>query len=236
MSADLQVLEAALGRTFQDRDLLVRALTHKSLASERRSLGESAPDNERLEFLGDAVLGFIASEYLIRRFPDYPEGRLSVLRARVVSAVHLYECARRLHLGDYLQLGRGEEKGGGRRKNRLLANAMEALVAALYLDGGIDPARAFVVEHIVGAADPTEVIDPEHINYKGPLQERAQVLGLPAPKYTIVSTLGPEHARTFVVEARVGHDLVSRGEGPSKKAAGQSAARAMLEQLDARGG
>jgi ribonuclease-3 len=232
MSADLQVLEAELGHTFRDRDLLVRALTHKSLASERRNAGEASPDNERLEFLGDAVLGFIASEDLIRRFPDYPEGRLSVLRARLVSAVHLYDCAQHLKLGEYLQLGRGEEKGGGRAKNRLLANAMEALIAALYLDGGIEAARAFVIQHVIGTADPAETAGPEQMNYKGPLQERAQVLGLPAPRYAIVSTSGPEHARTFVVEARIGSDLATRGEGASKKAAGQNAARSMLERLD----
>jgi ribonuclease-3 len=231
MSADPQELERVIGHSFRDPSLLVRALTHKSLASERRNAGEPSPDNERLEFLGDAVLGFLVSEDLLRRFPDYPEGRLSIVRAQFVSAAHLYESAQRLQLGQYLQLGRGEEKGGGRAKNRLLANAMEALIAALYLDGGIDAARAFIDEHVIqdGAA---VAMDSEQVNYKGPLQERAQQLGLTPPRYTVVSTSGPEHARTFVVEARIGADLVSRGEGASKKAAGQSAARLMLEQLD----
>jgi ribonuclease III len=235
MSADPQELERTIGHAFRDPGLLVRALTHKSLASERRNSGEPSPDNERLEFLGDAVLGFVVSEHLIQCFPDYPEGRLSVIRAQLVSAKHLFQCAQQLELGVYLQLGRGEEKGGGRAKNRLLANAIEALIAALYLDGGIDVARAFIVEHVIGDASAATAAADE-INYKGPLQERAQQLGLTPPKYTIVSTTGPEHARIFVVEARIGADLASRGEGASKKAAGQNAARSMLEQLDGQSG
>ncbi|HET8548892.1 MAG TPA: ribonuclease III [Bryobacteraceae bacterium] len=231
MNADPRQLELAFGYAFRDPCLLVRALTHKSLASERRNAGEPLHDNERLEFLGDSILGYIVSEHLIKRFPDHAEGRLSIVRAQLVSAAHLCECAQRLQLGEYLQLGRGEEKGGGRGKNRLLANAMEALIAALYLDGGIEAARAFIETRIIGDAAAANV-DPEQVNYKGPLQERAQQLGLAAPRYTVLSTTGPEHARTFVVEARIGASLVSRGEGSSKKAAGQNAARSMLEQLD----
>jgi len=232
MRPDLQVLEAALGHTFINRDLLVRALTHKSLASEQRTLGRAAEDNEQLEFLGDAVLGFVTSEWLVEQYPDQPEGKLSVLRASLVSAAHLQEVARRLGLGDFLQLGRGEEKGGGRAKNRLLANAVEALLAAVYVDAGIEAARQVVVQHIIGDSDPQALVCDEHMNYKGPLQERAQRMGLPAPRYSVAAASGPEHAKLFTVEVRVGTELVTRGEGPSKKVAGQNAARAMLERLD----
>lgn len=232
MPVDAAVLEAALGHRFEDRNLLLRALTHRSHASERRSLGDEARDNEQLEFLGDAVLGFIVSEWLVERYPDFPEGRLSVLRASLVSAVRLHETAQALELGHFLQLGRGEEKGGGRLKNRLLANAVEALIAALYLDGGMGAARSFVLAHVAGAFDADVVAVEGHINYKGPLQERAQELGLPQPRYAIVDSSGPDHAKCFTVEVRIGEQMVGRGEGSSKKVAGQNAARALLNKLD----
>src|SRR5438876_148750 len=142
----LENLETALGRRFQNRELLLRALTHSSRFHESQAaeLPDPSSDNEQMEFLGDAVLGFLVSESLVARFPSYPEGRLSKLKAHLVSAAHLYEVARRIELGQYLFLGRGEEMSGGRDKRTLLVNCLEALIAALYLDGGIEVTRNLV--------------------------------------------------------------------------------------------
>ena len=142
MSADLGILEKALGHSFRDRELLERALTHKSKIYEKSAEGQTAADNEQLEFLGDAILGFAVSESLVRRFPAFPEGRLSKLKAHLVSATHLYAVAQSLQLGDYLLLGRGEEMSGGREKKALLSDAVEALIAALCLEAGLDVAAA----------------------------------------------------------------------------------------------
>jgi ribonuclease-3 len=230
VSAELEGLEAALGHSFMNRELLQRALTHRSSAYEKSSARASATDNEQLEFLGDAILGFVASDALVSRHPDYPEGRLSKLKAHLVSSSHLHEVAAQLKLGDYLFLGRGEELSGGRGKKALLSNAVEALIAAIYLDGGFESARQFVIEHILGAEPPSE--EGVHItDYKGALQEMAQALKLPQPRYSIIEERGPEHSKTFLVEVRVGRDWVSSGEGVSKKSAGQQAAQKILRQL-----
>ena len=231
LPADLQTLQADLGYQFSRLELLSRALTHKSLAAEKRSAGREAADNEQLEFLGDAVLGFVVSAALVERFPDAPEGRLSVLRAGLVSSSHLRDVAQRLQLGDYLQLGRGEEKGGGRAKIRLLANAVEALIAAIYFDGGIDAARRFVLQHVIGGLL-EDGLPEQQLNYKEMLQDRANAMGVPPPRYQVAAASGPEHDKRFVVEAYLGPAHVSRGEGRSKKLAGQSAARALLKQLE----
>jgi ribonuclease-3 len=233
MAADLQVLEERLGHSFRDKDLLIRALTHKSLCAERKT-GEDDPfiDNEQLEFLGDSVLGFLVSEHLVSRYPRFPEGRLSKLKAHLVSSAYLYEIAAAMHVGDFLHLGKGEEMSGGRAKKALIANALEALIAALFLDGGIDVVRRFVVGQILEPTMDHLATEESHVvDYKSALQERAQALRLPQPRYTIVQQAGPEHAKTFVVEVRVGGGWSSRGEGPSKKAAGQEAAKAVLEML-----
>src|SRR5579863_8514531 len=150
MSVDLGVLERILGHTFRDRELLERALTHTSHIYEQPSVGPPVGDNEQLEFLGDAILGFAVSEYLVRHNPGYPEGRLSKLKAHLVSAVRLHEVAQELGLGEFLYLGRGEEMSGGRNKKALLSDAVEALIAALYLDAGLDAACAFIETHVVG--------------------------------------------------------------------------------------
>src|SRR5256885_6640419 len=150
MPADLGALEAAIGHIFRDRELLQRALTHKSRIHERPEDVPAGGDNEQLEFLGDAILGFVVSECLVRRFASAPEGRLSKLKAHLVSAARLYEVAQSLALGDFLFLGRGEEMSGGRAKKALLADAMEALIAAIYLDGDLAEARAFIETHVVG--------------------------------------------------------------------------------------
>ena len=234
MSAQLETLEDALGHRFKSRELLERSLTHKSRVYEKNA-EEPATDNERLEFLGDAILGFLVSEVLVAQHPTYPEGRLSKLKAYLVSASHLHQVALRLQLGSHLLLGRGEEMSGGREKKALLANALEALIAALYLDAGIDPVRSFILEHVVGGARPPEE-GVQLTDHKSALQEMAQNLNLPQPRYSIVEERGPEHAKTFVVEVRLGRDWVSQAEGLSKKSAGQKAAQQILQQLMAWGG
>jgi len=227
---ETQALETALGYQFANFSLLARAFTHRSRVNEKTA-GSAPSHNEQLEFLGDAILGFVVSDFLVSAHPDHPEGRLSKLKAQLVSSSHLHAVAARLQLGDYLLLGRGEEMSGGREKKALLANAVEALIAALYLDGGLEPARRFILQHIVGEAEPAaeEALAQD---YKSALQERAQAMKLPQPRYTIVEEHGPEHAKTFLVEARVGPQWVSRAEGLSKKSAGQKAAQEVLRQLE----
>jgi ribonuclease III len=224
-----EALEGTLGYHFASRELFARAFTHRSSVYEKASSG-TANDNEQLEFLGDAILGFVVSAALVAAHPEEPEGRLSKMKAHLVSASHLHEVAARLKLGEYLLLGRGEEMSGGREKKALLANAVEALIAALYLDGGIEPARRFILEQVIGAAEPASEAALA-TDYKSALQELAQSMKLPQPRYAIVEERGPEHAKTFLVEVRVGRDWVSRAEGLSKKSAGQKAAQEILRRL-----
>ena len=236
MGADLGILEKALGHSFRDRELLERALTHKSKIYEKSAEGQIAADNEQLEFLGDAILGFAVSESLVRRFPSFPEGRLSKLKAHLVSAAHLYAVAQSLELGNYLLLGRGEEMSGGREKKALLSDAVEALIAALYLEAGLEVTRKFLEERVIGAFDlPEDGVDSAVTDHKSALQEMAQALKLPPPRYVIVTEDGPEHSKTFTVEVRVGKDWVSQAQGLSKKSAGQKAAQQVLQQLTERG-
>ncbi|HLJ48217.1 MAG TPA: ribonuclease III [Bryobacteraceae bacterium] len=230
MPADLESLEAVLDYHFGNRSLLERALTHKSRVYEK-NLKSVLNDNEQLEFLGDSILGFIVSELLISRYPQYPEGRLSKVKAHLVSASHLHQVAQEIDLGDHLLLGRGEEMSGGRSKPALLANAIEALIAAVYLDGGIEAASRFVAEKIVADFEAPEEGSDKMLDYKSALQEMAQALKLPQPRYSIVEERGPEHAKTFLVEVRVGREWASRAEGLSKKSAGQRAAQLVLQQL-----
>lgn len=238
MREDPETLEIAMGHRFANRAILERALTHSSHVHER-ALDEGAAglrDNEQLEFLGDSILGFLISESLFQRFPEYPEGRLSKIKAHLVSAAYLHEIAQRLEIGRYLELGRGEEMSGGRAKRTLLVDAMEALIAALYLDGGMDAARNFVESHIVGGAEGTAALLEDRIphaviDFKSALQELAQARKLPQPRYSIVRERGPEHSKTFTIEVRVGRDLSGQAEGFTKKSAAQKAAREVYERL-----
>lgn len=237
MTADLDGLEAAIGHRFADRDLLARALTHSSLVNERAlAASDLLKDNEQLEFLGDSVLGLLISEALFRRFPDFPEGRLSKIKAHFVSANHLFEVARQLDLGMYLQLGRGEEMSGGRAKRTLLADALEAIIAAVYLEGGLETARSFVEGWIIGQdaeslAGVEEQLPAALVDFKSALQELAQARKLPHPRYTIVRERGPEHSKTFTVEVRIGKEWAGQAEGLTKKAAAQKAAREVYERI-----
>lgn len=230
--ADLGVLEQRLGHVFRDRGLLERALTHTSHIYERPCEGPPAGDNEQLEFLGDAILGFVVSDYLVRHNPGFPEGRLSKLKAHLVSAARLHEVAQDLGLGEFLYLGRGEEMSGGRSKKALLSDAVEALIAAMHLDAGLETARTFIECRVAGGAEtPEDGAEAAVTDHKSALQEMAQSLKLPAPRYVVVEEAGPEHSKTFTVEVRLGKDLASKAQGQSKKSAGQKAAQQVLKQL-----
>jgi len=229
MARPLEELEALLGHPFRDRTLLERALTHRSLSYEQP---DTAFDNERLEFLGDAVLGFLVSAALFERGPHLPEGKLSKIKSFLVSAVHLHATARELELGDFLRLGRSEEMSGGRGKKALLADALEALIAALFLDGGIEAARRLVENEVLSGLD-MEALENDFrpTDHKGALQELAQSRKLPQPRYVLISEHGPEHAKSFTVEARVGRQVSAQADGPSKKIASQRAAERAFTQL-----
>jgi ribonuclease III len=244
-SRNITDLEQTLGYRFLRPEILEQALTHTSQARELESAQPHSPakvgDNEQLEFLGDAVLGLVTTEELFVRFPKFREGEMSKLRAHLVSEKHLIQVAKRMELGNYLRLGRGEEKSGGRNKTALLVDALEAILGAMYVDGGLEPVRQVVLQHVVGP-------EIEHIaregrslpltDYKSALQEKLQALGRPQPAYVLVKELGPEHNKTFTVEARLvttgeepAIEFVGQAEGSTKKTAEQGAARQLLEYL-----
>lgn len=221
-------LQELIGYRFRDFQLLLEAFTHSSYAKEA---SPQSRDNEQLEFLGDAVLNFLVSVRLADVFPQYTEGNLSRARARLVAAEHLGQVAARLELGKYLRLGRGEEKTGGRDKSRLLVDALEALVAAIYRDGGLRAAQRFIKTFILPEDLVAVAADLFSIDYKSALQENLQAKHLAAAAYRVVAEAGPEHRKIFTVEAVAGENLIARGSGPSKKAAEQQAAKLLLEQF-----
>src|ERR1700738_780379 len=242
---EITALETALGYHFRRRTVVEQAVTHSSQAREQEAqqAGDkyNVSDNEQLEFLGDAVLALVTSEELFHRFPQFRGGHLSKLRAPLVSERHLIQVAQQLELGHYLRLGRGEEKSGGRGKTALLVDALEAILAAIYLDGGLEPAREFVVREIVSpelARMESEGGTLPVTDFKSALQEAVQGLGLPQPSYVLVQEAGPEHSKTFTVEARLNTkenkrpaEFVGRGQGSTKKNAEQDAARQVLTYL-----
>jgi ribonuclease-3 len=224
---DLTEFEERIGYTFANRDLLDRALTHKSFSHESKN--EGVRHNETFEFLGDSVLGFVIGDLLFRNFPELDEGALSKMKAYLVSATSLAAKARHYEVGDVIRLGVGEEKTGGRKKDSLLANLFEALLAAVYLDGGIDAARALIEQSF--SADIRAINEEDLLfqDYKTALQEVAQGRGLALPEYRVIDEVGPDHDKVFVIEVKVG-SLVTRGEGSSKKEAQQQAARHALRE------
>jgi ribonuclease-3 len=241
--ANPEELEQALGYVFGDRSLLARSLTHSSSANEAPAA--SGPlaastgaepvrtDNERLEFLGDSVLGWVVSDCIFRRFPDFNEGQLSLLKNHLVSATHLLAVAHQLELGKYLQLGRGEETAGGRSKQRLLVNAFEAVLAAVYLDGGAEAARELVTRCAIPGDEELAAMagaGPPH-DFRAELERIARDRRLPRPLYHLVSEDGPGHARVFRVEVRVGRDISAAADGSSKKTASHNAARLVCGML-----
>ena len=225
----LAAVEGRIGYRFRDRGLLEHALTHKSRTAEDPSGGVA--DNESLEFLGDAVLGFVTADVLYRDFPEYTEGPKSKAKAALVSTTALAGMSRALGLGDALLLGRGEEKTGGRTKQALLADVFEAVIAAIYLDGGIEPAQAFVerqIRPLLADVRESSVFGRDH---KSALQERLQGQGRSLPTYRISSETGPDHQKLFHVDVRIDGQVVATGEGRTKKDAEQEAARLALATL-----
>jgi ribonuclease-3 len=246
LETTLAALETALGYGFSHPELLVRALTHRSLANQRvleegKTGAESEGDNERLEFLGDAVLGLVVGEALFLLHPEWSEGELTRVRAQLVSRQHMAEVAAQIDLGDHLRLSRGEDRTGLRRKSTVLSNTMEAVIGALFLDGGLEPVRAFTQRYVIGDA-------VEHLaqelrsgaalgNYKSALQERLQAARVGTPVYKVKSESGPDHHKRFLVEVRLKpaqgepSKALARGIGSTKKDAEQDAARRALAQL-----
>jgi ribonuclease-3 len=230
---ELEPLERVIGYRFKDRGLLEHAMTHRSRVHEDASGGVF--DNESMEFLGDSVLGFVIADMLFRQFPQHNEGQKSKLKASIVSAASLARLGEHINLGEFLILGRGEEKTGGRRKHALIADCYEALIAAIYLDGGIEPARAFIERQfaaLIEEAKRTGAHAAFTADYKSALQEWLQSHDRGLPVYRLASELGPAHRRRFEVEIMVAGQPVARAEGKSKKEAAQAAAKAALEMLN----
>jgi ribonuclease-3 len=227
---EFETLQQAIGYRFRDRGLLEHAMTHTSRANEDVSGG--VVDNESMEFLGDAVLGFAIADALFREFPSSDEGQKSKIKASLVSTTTLARQAERLRLGDHLLLGRGEEKSGGRRKQALLADGYEALIAAIYLDGGIEHAQAFIAREFAGliADVRAQGAVPAH-DYKSALQELVQARDQPLPEYRLIASLGPDHRKQFEVGVVVGGVALASATGSSKKEAEQESARLALEKL-----
>ncbi len=223
-------LEQRLGYRFRDRGLLEHALTHKSKAHEDPSGG--VIDNESLEFLGDAVLGLVIADGLCRKFPHSSEGQKSKIKAMLVSTASLAELAERLQLGEHMILGRGEEKTGGRRKQALLADTCEALIAAIYLDGGLEPARQFLLRELGDTLEQAGRPDYFGRDHKSRLQEALQSMGRSLPTYRVAGEAGPEHRKLFHVEVLVGGDVIAQGIGRTKKDAEQDAAKTALQTID----
>ena len=223
----MTALEDRLGYSFRNRALLETALTHSSYANENRASGIVC--NERLEFLGDSVLGVTVADFLYRHFPDMPEGRMTRLRAELVCEQSLHRVALELHLGDYLRLGKGEEHNGGRKRASILSDAVEAVIAAMYLDAGMETAAGFI--HRCLLDDVRAIETPTFTDYKTSLQELVQRHSGQVLSYELVGEEGPDHAKTFRVQVCLNGDPIGRGTGRTKKEAEQTAAANALEAL-----
>ena len=221
----MKKLEAKLGYSFRDESLLRHAMTHSSYANEHKS--EGLTSNERLEFLGDSVLGMVVADHLYHTYPNMPEGELTRTRAALVCEGSLHEIAKELELGDYLRLGKGEDAGGGRHRPSILADAVESLLAAVYLDGGIGPARKIIQAFVLNRAV-ERAVDRD---YKTALQELVQRKPGSAITYRLVRESGPDHCRLFEMEVSIGGVPAGQGEGRTKKEAEQQAAKAAIAAL-----
>lgn len=219
-------LEEKLGYQFRDRGLLEHAMTHSSYANEHRSAGLTS--NERLEFLGDSVLGVVVADYLFHEHPDMPEGELTRTRAALVCEGSLYDAAQGLGLGEYLRLGKGEDAGGGRKRPSILADATEAMLAAVYLDGGMEAVRP-IIRWLILDKEQEKAADRD---YKTALQELVQRTPGAAVAYRLARESGPDHCRSFEMEASVDGKVIGSGVGRTKKEAEQMAAKAALEKLN----
>jgi ribonuclease-3 len=226
---EFETLQEAIVYHFRDRGLLEHALTHASRAHEDVSGGVG--DNESLEFLGDAILGFLIADLLFRDFPDFDEGQKSKAKAHLVSTATLAQQAERLALGDHLILGRGEEKTGGRHKRALLADAYEALIAAIYVDGGLEPVRTFIIREFAPLLGEVRDRGLSAHDHKSALQEYLQSVDRPLPEYHVAGVVGPDHHKRFLVEVAVRGEAIAQASGLSKKQAEQEAARLALARL-----
>ena len=219
-------LEAAIGYRFNNITLLQNALAHSSYANERWH--NSLKSNERLEFLGDSILGMVVAEYLYRNFADRPEGDLTRMRADMVCERSLAQVAERIHLGKHLLLGNGEEAGGGRQRDSILADAVESVIAACFIDGGMEPARNFINTFVLTNV-PVQKL--KNVDYKTALQELVQQKKNQVLSYALVGESGPDHDKHFLVQVSLNGSVVGSGEGKSKKRAEQDAARDALQKL-----
>jgi len=227
--SELATVEAGLGLTFRDKTLLLRALTHRSYINEN----PYAPleDNERLEFLGDAVLDFVTAEYLYHRFPEMDEGQLTSLRSALVRTETLARFASEMGLDHFIYMGRGEEESGGRTRPAIQCGCYEALIGAYYLDQGLDAIKAFIIQVIKPVVH--DIVQNEtHKDAKSRLQELSQAHRQVTPTYRTISEQGPDHSKEFTVAAIVGNEIYGLGAGRSKQVAAQAAAQAALERLD----
>jgi len=226
----LQDLENLLGYSFRDQSLLSQALTHRSFVNEHEE--EHLRNNESLEFLGDSVLGFLISSRIFRHYPELTEGELSKIKAYLVSAANLIRLAEGIRLGEFVRLSRGEEKTGGRTKRAIVVDAYEAVIGAIYLDGGVDAASAFVGGQVEEFLEGLDLKQLTYGDFKSALQEHLHNLGRPEPVYRVVDEIGPDHRKTFVVQVMIHGEVVAESSGKTKKEAQQSAARLALESLN----
>jgi ribonuclease III len=225
----LSKLEALLGYQFKDRSILQRALIHRSFVNEHE--GEGLLHNESMEFLGDSVLGFLICSKIYKKFPQLTEGELSKIKAYLASAANLVRLADKIRVGEYLSISKGEEKTGGRKKRAILVDAFEAIVGAIYLDGGVDAASSFVDRQIGQFLDDLDLEELTYGDFKSALQEYLHDHGQSEPIYQVVDEIGPDHGKTFVVQVFVNGQVVSEASGKTKKEAQQAAARLALENF-----
>ena len=225
----LDELEEILGHRFSNRSLLVQALTHRSFVNE--SSVENLKNNESLEFLGDAVLGFVISARLFQLFPDLNEGELSKIKAFLVSATNLFQLSKEIRLGEFIYLSRGEIKSGGRKKRAILVDAYEAIIGAIYLDAGVKKASDFIEKQIQTVLRDRDLRQLTYGDYKSALQEYLHNTGQPEPVYRVVDELGPDHQKIFVIQVLINNDVVAESSGKTKKEAQQSAARIALTKI-----
>ncbi|MDP4093500.1 MAG: ribonuclease III [Bacillota bacterium] len=228
---NIQQFEETIGYTFKDKRNIILALTHSSFANELKS--KDIVSNERLEFLGDSVLSIVTSEFIYKNCTNQAEGEMTKLRASIVCEASLVICANKIELGKYLLLGKGEELTGGRTRTSILSDAFEAVIGAVYLDGGIISARKFINRHMSLLLNNSAKVSG-FVDYKTQFQELVQKQGEKRISYEIVEQKGPDHNKIFVVQVRIGDNVMGKGEGKSKKAAEQSAAEAAIEQFGER--
>jgi ribonuclease-3 len=228
MDNSISLLEGIIGYNFKDRDVITTAITHSSYANERKA--KHLKYNERIEFLGDSVLSLVISEYLFTKYPNLPEGELTVIRAKIVCENSLSKCASSIKLGDFLLLGKGEELSGGRNKASILSDAFEALIGAIFTDGGFETAKVFILKYmedvIKGCVEGKVFYD-----FKTQLQEIIQQYGEKHITYHVIDESGPDHNKTFVTEVRINEVISGRGTGHSKKESEQNAAKDALDKL-----